>query len=185
MKSFMNPYIEKHSSGSSMNQSIENYQKDSDLELRDLQLALGKLPYKGGGRTLNIPKYLPENIIPGPSFNNGHTIGAPCLGSHCGISIAPTSHNYSNNIIPQIPDTPPNISSQIIGNNRLGNNSFSSNLIRNYSGTKLNPGPFNIQCAGSHNPFKYITHPLTRKKYSIKSRKGQKLLNNFLDKIKW
>ena len=181
----MNPYIDKDSSGSSMNQSIENYQKDSELELSDLQLALGKLPHKGGGRTTNIPKYLPENIIPGPSFNNGHTIGAPCLGDHCGIPITPISHNYSNNIIPQINDAPLNISSQIIGNDRLGNNSFSSNLIGNYTGTKLNPGPFNIQCAGSSNNFDYITHPITRKKYSINSNKGKKILNNFLNNVKW
>ena len=181
----MNPYINKDSHGSSMNESIQNYQKESVDNLIDLDLALGYIPQYGAGRTLNVPKYLPENIIPGPSFNNGTTVGAPCLGAHCGISITPTSHNYSDNIISNIQQSPSNISSQLIGTNRLGNNHISSHLIKNYSGTALNHGPFNIQCAGSDNPYTYIVHPKTKKKYSIFSKKGNFILNKFLSNIKW
>ena len=51
----MNPYISDSGSGSSMDQSINQLNNEAADELRDLQLALGKIPsdYHGGGK----PKY--------------------------------------------------------------------------------------------------------------------------------
>merc|ERR1712079_367258 len=142
MGPFMNPETDADSHGSSMDQSIESYEKDNGINLKNLELALGKIPQKAGGRTLNIPKYLPENIIPGSSSNGAVTVGSQCLGSHCSISVTPTSHNYTNNIIPSIKDSPPGIESQVVGTDRLGNKSFLSTNIKTYKGTFQNPGPF-------------------------------------------
>ena len=175
----MNPSISNDSYGSSMNQSISQQDNSEKNSLRDLYLALGKIPVgfqKGSGRTLNIPKELPIGVIPGSSFNNGNTIGAPCLGSHCGISITPTAYNYNNRVIPNIDGSPPGINSQVGNLDRLGNNTSHENNFNNYIGNNINTGPFKIQCAGGL----FIYNPINKNRYSINSRKGRKIINNYI-----
>ena len=166
----MNPKISNTSSGSSMDQSIKQYDNQESSDLYDLQLALGKIPVKkqdGGGRTLNVPKYLPDNVIPGSSFNSGHTIGRECVGPHCGVPIKPTAYNYMTTIS-KLPESPPGVVSQIPGGYRQGN-SDSMMLYPNQNGGT---------------PFSDIIDPFTLKKYPIKSHKGDKILKRYLSRIK-
>ena len=96
MKPFMNPLVDDDKSGSSMDQSIKQYNQDQYSELRDLELALGKIPsytQDAGGRTLNITNIYNEQYLPGPTYNSGLYIDSPCKGTHCGIPIEPTSSN--------------------------------------------------------------------------------------------
>ena len=161
----MNPMIEGDSNGSSMNQSIKKYDSQQSNDMRDLDLALGKIPgynQTAGGRTINIPKYLPEGVVPGASFNNANTIGEQCIGSHCGISIKPTAFDYMNNIS-SLPNSPIGVQSQVPGGPRLGNSSYTN------------------QVGGSL--FQEIFDPISLKKYRINSSKGMYILRNYLDKI--
>lgn len=185
MSSFMNPSISDNSHGSSMNQSISSQDTSERNSLKDLYLALGKIPVglqqSGSGRTINIPKELPSGVIPGSSFNNGNTIGSPCLGSHCGVSITPTAYNYNNRIIPSIEGSPPGVKSQINNFDRLGNNTSHEGNFNIYTGTKLNSGPFMLQCAGKGMS---IMDPNNLKEYSIFTKRGKKIIKNYRKHLK-
>ena len=170
MKPFMNPVIEDQGSGSSMDKSIKEYNNNFLSDTHDLELALGRIPItKGGGRTLNIPKYMPENTIPGNSYNNANTIGAPCIGTHCGISILPTAHNYGPNIIPNMDSSPPGVELHMPVGNRLGNNTFNIN-------------DYQVGSGNHSNVWNTIFDPKSNKFYYINSKQGIKILNKFIEK---
>jgi len=184
----MNPKVNEDSNGSSMDQSIKKQESDNSSELRDLQLALGKIPtgyQKGSGRTLNIPKYLPTDTIPGPSYNSAESIGEPCIGNHCAIPITPDSKSYVS-MLSNMSETPCGIENQTPSIERLGNNTITSEA------SSLGD-PYNIQCAGGYfdkknmlinnKMSKYITDPISQRRYNIGSAEGQYVLNNYKNHI--
>ena len=90
-ESYSNPSIDANKFGSPMDQAMQS-QTDADQHA-NAQRALAN-GQAGGGRTLNIPKYLPAGEIPGPSYNNAVSIGAECNGPHCSSPISPTSLKF-------------------------------------------------------------------------------------------
>lgn len=134
----------------------------------------------GGGRTLNVPKTLPPNTVPGPSYNGAVTIGEPCQGGHCSIPVTPLDSNLIHNNL-RSANPPPGATINYPGTNRLGNNHLEMPGIKQYVGTEANPGPFNIQCGAGNPLYQYIIHPRTRKHYHIHSSKGRKILDKYLN----
>ena len=179
-QSYMNPSIVADSHGSPMDQAIRQHEQQQQQDNAKLYSSNGKNPpATGGGRTLNIPKTLPPNEVPGPSYNGAVTIGEPCQGGHCSIHVTPTVNNLINNNLKSA-NPPPGATINYPGTNRLGNNHIEMSGIQSYSGTENNPGPFNIQCGAGYSPFQYITDPNTFKQYNIRSKKGHKILTNYL-----
>ena len=103
----------------------------------------------GGGRTLDIPFPIPgrSDLIPGPTANNGWYVGEPCVGAHCGVPMQPTASWMINKGLTLGNDVVPGSTTMYPGVDRLGN-SFAEVLpgIQDYTGTQLNPGPFQIKC---------------------------------------
>lgn len=179
-QSYMNPQIDADSYGSPMDQSIQQQNEQQQSDNKALYLSNGKnSKTSGGGRTLNIPKTLPVNQVPGPSYNGAVTIGELCQGGHCSIPVTPLDSNLIHNNL-RSANPPPGATINYPGTNRLGNNHLEMPGIQNYIGTEENPGPFNIQCGAGKSAFQYIIHPRTRKHYHIHSSKGRKLLNMYL-----
>ena len=90
-----------------------------------------------GGRTLNIPRNPIAGKVPGPTYNNGITIGRKCAGEHCGVPVSRSIFNEvstSNNR--KIPFHSPSLY-------RPGNNTVNIPL-KKYKNSGLNKGPFNI-----------------------------------------
>lgn len=161
-----------------------------------------KYKQKGSGRTLNVPKTLPPNTVPGPSFNGAVTVGEACVGSHCSIPVTPLVSNMVN-VNLNSANPPPGANVHYPGTDRLGNSGLQMPGIKSYVGTKLNHGPHNIQCAGTtqkggelieENGFTsgegqfggaylYITNPDTNRKVSIFGRVGKRVLKNYLNEI--
>ena len=55
----MNPYVSDDSSGSAMDQSVQQLDKESISQLRDLELALGKIPsHQDGGEKYKVYQYI-------------------------------------------------------------------------------------------------------------------------------
>ena len=56
----MNPYVSDDSSGSAMDQSVQQLNKESISQLRDLELALGKIPshWQDGGEKYKVYQYI-------------------------------------------------------------------------------------------------------------------------------
>ena len=56
----MNPYVSDDSSGSAMDQSVQQLDKDSISQLRDLEIALGKIPshLQDGGKKYKAYQYI-------------------------------------------------------------------------------------------------------------------------------
>jgi hypothetical protein len=186
-QAYMNPSIEADSHGSPMEQAINQYNEQQNNENNALYLSSGMSHQSGGGRTLNIPKYLPTNKIPGPSYNGAVTIGEVCQGVHCSIPVTPTSENLIHNNL-QSANPPPGATLNYPGTNRFGNNQINMPGVHTYSGTENNPGPFNIHCSnmqhgGSVSLFKYITHPETKKVYHIRSKKGKSIIKKYMKYI--
>jgi len=94
-ESYSNPSIDANKFGSPMDQAMQA-QTDADHQANAQRaLANGHANGQtGGGRTLQIPKYLPAGEIPGPSYNNAVSIGAECNGPHCSSPISPTSPKF-------------------------------------------------------------------------------------------
>lgn len=179
---YMNPTVNSNAYGSPMDQAIRQQDNQQTKSNQALNAASGKnSPTTGGGRTLNIPKVLPPNQVPGPSYNGAVTIGEPCVGGHCSIPVTPqVSNMIHNNLLSA--DPPPGANINYPGTDRLGNNSIQMPGIQDYAGTENNPGPFDIQCgAGDKRAFQYIIHPKTRKSYHISSKMGRKIINNYLN----
>ena len=189
-QAFMDPTIDADAHGSPMDQSIRQLEAQQASDNQLLDLSSGRAPEDGqiaGGRTLNIPKTTPHHKLPGPSYNGAVTIGEPCQGGHCSLPVTPSDSNLIHNNL-RSANPPPGATVNYPGTNRLGNNSLKMPGIDNYTGTESNPGPFNIKCASfqcggdrDSNPFQYIIHPLTRKRYDVTSRKGIHLLNKYLE----
>tara|TARA_Y100000991_G_C21946479_1_gene337679 strand:- start:475 stop:897 length:423 start_codon:yes stop_codon:yes gene_type:complete len=132
------------------------------------------------GRTLNVPKELPAGILPGPSYNGGVTIGEKCSGAHCSIPVTPTSgYMVYNNLRSANP--PKEALYHYPSTYRLGNNSDINPNIAKYTGTRLNPGPFNIEVRETAETFKYITNPATGIKVNTKSREGRHILEKYIN----
>lgn len=183
-QAYMNPSIDADSHGSPMDQAINLHNEQQNKDNSAFYLSSGMSPQNGGGRTLNIPKSLPPNKLPGPSYNGAVTIGEACQGGHCSIPVTPTVENLIHNNL-QSANPPPGATLNYPGTNRLGNNQINMPGIHTYSGTENNPGPFNIQCSsmqcgGSTSPFNYITHPDTKKVYHISSKKGKSIIKKYL-----
>ena len=190
-QSYMNPSVDANSYGSPMDQAIDQQNQQNRQDNDALYLSSGKTSdTTGGGRTLNIPKTLPPNKVPGPSYNGAVTIGDACQGGHCAIPVTPTVENLIHHNLNSA-NPPPGATVNYPGTDRLGNNQISMPDIYAYTGTENNPGPFNIQCnnfqCGSiqcggdrESPFQYITHPDTRRVYNINSKKGNKILMKYL-----
>ena len=178
----MNPEIDANLNGSPMEQAIRQQDMDVEFANQNRYLSCGKQITSGGGRTLNIPKLLPPNQVPGPSYNGAVTIGEACQGGHCSIPVTPLDSNLiHNNLLSANP--PPGANINYPGVNRLGNNHLEMPGIHAYVGTEENPGPFNIQCGAGNSKFKYITHPLTNKQYPIHSSRGWKILTRYLETL--
>ena len=62
--------------------------------------------------------------------------------------VTPTVSNMVNNNL-NSSNPPPEATVQYPGTDRLGNNSMLMPGVNQYTGTQLNPGPFNIQCTGN------------------------------------
>ena len=56
----MNPYVSDDSSGSGMDQSTQQFDKESISQLRDLEIALGKIPshLQDGGKKYRYYQYI-------------------------------------------------------------------------------------------------------------------------------
>jgi hypothetical protein len=110
--------------------------------------------FVGGGRTWNVPVANPSVPfeMPGPSYNNGWTTGAACVGSHCGVPVTPTVSNMiHNNLRGDFTLQSPGSTTQYMvgsGEQLPG--------VQMYGGTESNPGPFNFNCVsgGSSNKLK-------------------------------
>ncbi len=104
---------------------------------------------RGGGRTLNIPPPIPNrpDLMPSSSYNNGWYIGEPCNGSHCGVPMLPSAPWMINKGLTIGNDVTPDSLTQYPVLDRLGN-SYQPHMtgVQNYMGTKLNPGPYQINC---------------------------------------
>jgi hypothetical protein len=101
----------------------------------------------GGGRTLNIPVPGRPDLIPGPTANNGWYVGEPCVGAHCGLPVHPTASWMINKGLSIGNDVVPGSNTMYPVVDRMGN-SFAELLpgVQDYTGTPLNPGPFQIKC---------------------------------------
>jgi len=103
----------------------------------------------GGGRTLNIPPPVPgrPDLIPGSTANNGWYVGQPCQGVHCGVTVHPTASWLINKGLALGNEVVPGSNTMYPVVDRMGN-SFGEILpgLQDYTGTPLNPGPFQIKC---------------------------------------
>jgi len=182
-KSYMNPEIDADSHGSPMDQAIRQHQQEVTDANKRIALSSGQVHTTGGGRTLNIPKTLPVNTIPGPTYNSAVNMGPACQGNHCAIPITPTTTNLiSNNLKSSNP--PPGANTNYPGTVRMGNNNFSMPGIRQYTGTQVNPGSFHIQCGARDNTsvFDHIYDPSRKQYVDLFSRRGRKVLWRFIRK---
>ena len=135
---------------------------------------------KGGGRTINVPKVY-DGDVPGPSFNGAVTVGEECVGAHCSVPIEPTTTYMIHDALDS---STPGANVSYPGTDRLGNNSFAMPGISAYEGTTINPGPFNLQCAGGkNNPFNYIVNPDTGRRVSIYGKIGKRVLKKYVHSI--
>lgn len=178
-KSYMNPEIDADSHGSPMDQAIRQHQETVKSDNAKIAQSSGKTT--GGGRTLNIPKSLPPNVLPGPSYNGAVTAGPPCQGGHCSIPVTPTGANLIHHNL-KSSNPPPGATTNYPGTNRIGNNTISMPGINQYDGTRVNPGPFHIQCGAgdSQNPLDLIYDPRSRCNVDLFSRRGRKVLWRYL-----
>lgn len=148
---------------------------------------LRRIHQKGRGRTINVPKELPEGVIPPSSFNGAVTIGERCEGAWCAIPTPPVqSYLMSENL--KTADPPAEAMNVYPSLPRLGNNptEYSPNT-EVYTGTALNYGPFAIlsQKGGkrrSSKGYEYITNPETNRRVKVKSRVGRAVLRKYLEK---
>jgi hypothetical protein len=147
---------------------------------------LRRVHQRGRGRTINVPKELPEGVIPPSSFNGAITIGERCEGGWCAIPTPPVqSYLMSENL--KSADPPAMAMNVYPSLPRLGNNptEYSPNT-EVYTGTALNYGPFAIlsQKGGrrSSKGYEYITNPETNRKVKVKSRVGRAVLRKYLEK---
>ena len=183
---YMNPSVDANSYGSPMEQAIRDNQRQQNVDAENLYASTGN-PLSGGGRTLNVPKHLPQNVVPGPSYNGAVTTGIPCQGGHCSIPVTPQvdyliNKNLSNGTLPP---PPPLAKYNYPGTHRLGNNYFKMPGIGNYVGTEQNPGPFEMNVIqGGGSLYQYITHPRTKKMYNINSHKGKHILQKYISLLR-
>jgi hypothetical protein len=165
-QSFLEPYYDPNDSGKTPAQQAGDSlassggvmsAKDTAL-LRGIKIAGGAVKRSrrinrkkqlGGGRTLNIPYPVPgrPDLIPGPTANNGWYVGEPCVGPHCGVNVVPSASWMINKGLTIGNDVVPGATTMYPVVDRLGN-SFSEVLpgVQDYTGTTLNPGPFEIKC---------------------------------------
>ena len=178
----MNPEIDADSHGSSMDQAIR--QHHDAVKSDNARIAQSTGQTTGGGRTINIPKSLPPNVIPGPSYNGAVNLGPACQGGHCSIPVTPTTANLIHNNL-KSSHPPPGATINYPGTNRMGNNHISMPGINKYVGTTVNPGPFHIQCGAGEmsNPLDQIYDPRSGQHVSLFSRRGRKTLWRFLRKM--
>ena len=100
---------------------------------------------RGGGRTFDIPFPTTPFTMPGPTYNNAWYVGAPCVGTHCGVAITPTVSDYAVALQSETPGA----STQFPTIDRLGNSPGEVLAgIQPYQGTELNYGPFSFNCVG-------------------------------------
>ena len=165
-KSFLEPYYDPNDSGKTPAQQAGDSLKGSgDLLspqetalLRGVKMSGGHRvksrrvnikKQSGGGRTLNIPYPIPgrPDLIPGPTANNAWYVGEPCVGAHCGVPMHPTASWMINKGLTLGNEVVPDSTTMYPVVDRLGN-SFAEVLpgLQDYSGTQLNPGPFQIKC---------------------------------------
>lgn len=165
-QSFLEPYYDPNDSGKTPAQQAGDSlagsggvmsAKDTAL-LRGIKMAGGAVKRSrrisrkkqlGGGRTLNIPYPVPgrPDLIPGPTANNAWYVGEPCVGAHCGVNVVPSASWMINKGLTIGNDVTPGSTTMYPVVDRLGN-SFAEILpgVQDYTGTPLNPGPFQIKC---------------------------------------
>ena len=131
------------------------------------------------GRTINVPKELPPGVVPNASYNGAITIGEKCEGPHCAIPVQPTSGFLINQNL-RSANPPPSALQMYPSTFRLGNNSDINPAIGKYvNGTRMNPGPFNIEVPINSENYKYIVNPRTGQKVSVNSYEGKQILENY------
>jgi hypothetical protein len=168
-KAFLEPYYDPNDSGKTPAQQAGDSLRGSGDVLSAQQTALlrgikmsggrrlrnsrrngnNKKRQSGGGRTLNIPAPIPgrPDLIPGPTPNNAWYVGEPCVGAHCGVTMNPTASWMINKGLTLGNDVVPGSTTMYPVVDRMGN-SFAELLpgVQDYTGTELNPGPFQIKC---------------------------------------
>ena len=165
-KAFLEPYYDPNDSGKTPAQQASDSLEGSGgiLSAQDTALLRGvkmaggrgkksrrsyRKKQSGGGRTLNIPYPIPgrPDLIPGPTANNAWYVGEPCVGAHCGVPMQPTASWMINKGLTIGNDVVPGSTTMYPVVDRLGN-SFGELLpgVQDYTGTELNPGPFQIKC---------------------------------------
>ena len=187
----MNPTVDGDASGSDSQRAIEQLTQQQNEDQAILSLTSGKKTAQtAGGRTLNVPKTLAENTVPGPSYNSAVTTGPPCQGGHCGIPVTPLDsilihHNLAS------AQPPPGANISYPGTAHLGNNLNQMPGISQYRGTALNHGPFAIQTgagAGSIRDksrlysYEYIADPTSNKRVRLMSSRGLNILRKYLNR---
>ena len=102
---------------------------------------------RGGGRTFDVPMPSDPFKMPGPTFNNAWYTGEACNGPHCGVAVTPFVTEYIHNNLTNGNVPPPGATTQYPVIDRLGN-SLGEDFpgIQPYTGTEMNPGPFNFNC---------------------------------------
>tara|TARA_B100000963_G_scaffold266270_1_gene234464 strand:- start:409 stop:1053 length:645 start_codon:yes stop_codon:yes gene_type:complete len=134
---------------------------------------------KSNGRTLNVPKVLAPGMVPNASYNGAVTIGEKCEGPHCAIPVVPTSGYMINQNLRSA--NPPKAALQMYPSTfRLGNNSDVNPGITKYvNGTRVNPGPFNIEVPAKAHQFQFIVNPMDGNKVPVNSHEGRQILENY------
>ena len=183
---YMNPTIDADSHGSHSDQAINQFDQQQLEDHAVLAASTGKHHNSqgGGGRTLNIPKTLPDNTIPGPSYNSAVTTGPPCQGAHCAVPTTPTDANLIHHNLASA-NPPPGGNTSYPSTTHLGNSHNEMPGISNYTGTALNHGPFTLQTGAGYakNPlrtYEYIADPVARKRVRLMSTRGLKILRKYL-----
>lgn len=187
VKTYLNPTVSSDSYGSHSDQAINQFDQQQRDDHSVLAASSGKHRTGGqsaGGRTLNVPKVLPDNSIPGPSYNSAVTTGPPCLGAHCAVPTTPTDANLIHHNLASA-GPPPGANISYPGTTHLGNNHNSMPGIVNYQGTPLNSGPFTLQTGAGRplNPlytYEYIADPISKKRVRLMSTRGLKILRKYL-----
>ena len=172
-KAFLEPYYDPNDSGRTpAQQASDSLLNNGVVSQHESALLKGQIK-TGGGRTLNIPPPVPgrSDLMPGPTFNNGWYVGAPCQGAHCGVQMLPTASWMTNvGIGVGGNEVVPNSNTMYHVVNRMGN-SFAENLpgVAAYTGTSLNSGPFEIKCVSGGNK----SSRRNKQKRNKKSRKSR------------
>jgi hypothetical protein len=187
--SYMNPTVDAGAHGSHSQQAINELTQQQDQDHAVLASSSGKHHRQtAGGRTLNVPKTLPENTVPDASYNSAVTTGSPCQGLHCAIPVTPTDSNIIHTNLSSA-NPPPGANTSYPGTQHLGNNYNEMPGISPYQGTALNHGPFTLQTGagmgdnrsniGLHS-YEYIADPSTNKRVRLMSNRGLTILRKYL-----